>query len=366
MSQDSFPIFTPVQLLGAFGEDSKTEKFWKSMCFSSAPIFSDDRSIEFTKYNTLRRVAPFVRPQSDGLPIYSNRETVERVRTAYIKMEDTVRANDFTGRREIGAGELGGRGQRMPLTPRQRWNFRISEITKQHEEAKENRLELMCFQAIANAVVEVRYADTNTVDNVVFERDPAHTIQNVPGTFWNEPGVNPLLQISEWRRIMHRPTGPQARNRFKAKPTMFVMGRLAGEAFRTSEEVRRELDVDIKNMGGKTEVNRQVLEGMDIELIGRLNDGSPVYIYNEYFEDENGQIVEIMDPRDVIALNPAMVNGQVAYGTIENFKADLASLEIFPSMYPSQNGSAIFLCHESAPMVFPVNPNATLRARVIA
>ena len=361
--QDEFPIFTPVQLLGAFKEDSKMEMFWKPMVFNNAPIFSDDKEIEFSKISTLRRIAPFVRPDSDGVPIYNNRETVERIKPAYIKMEDAVKASEFTGRREVGAGELGAAGQGKPLTPQERWLFRIAEITRQHEYAKEIRLEVMCFQAIADGIVQVVYDDTNTVNNVNFGRRPEHDITLAPGALWTDPGVNPLNDLSNFRRIMHRPTGPTAAERFTARYTVLVMGVEAGEAFRNNEQVREELDVDIANFRGKTTVNRQVLEGTDIELIGVLNNGVEVYIYNEYFEDADGNIVDIMDPRDVVALNPKMVNGQIAYGTIENFAADLKSMAMFPNMYKSKDGRDVFLCHESAPMVFPIHPNATLRAR---
>ena len=362
---EDFPIYTPVELLGAFKEDSKLELFWMPLAFGGAPIFSDDAEIEFSKISTLRRIAPFVRPDADGVPIYNNRETVERIKPAYIKMEDAVKASEFTGRREIGAGELGAAGQRAPLTPKERWLFRIAEITKQHEDAKQIRLEVMCFQALADGIVRVQYDDTNTVNNVNFGRDPAHDITLTAGSLWTDAGVNPLDDLSAWRRIMHRPTGPAAANRFKGKFTMLVMGIEAAEAFRKNEAVREELDVDVANFRGKTIVNRQVLDGTDIELIGVLNSGVEVYAYNEYYEDENGEIVSIMDPRDVVALNPRMVNGQIAYGTIESFAADLQSMPMFPNMYGSKDGRDIFLSHESAPMVFPVNPNATLRARVV-
>ena len=362
---DEFPIFTPVELLGAFKEDSKLELFWMPMAFTDAPIFSDDKEIEFSKISTLRRIAPFVRPDADGVPIYNNRETVERIKPAYIKMEDAVKASEFTGRREVGAGELGAAGQGKALTPQERWLFRIAEITKQHEDAKMIRLEVMCFQALADGIVRVEYDDTGTINNVNFGRDPAHDITLLPGQLWTDPGVNPLNDLTAWRRIMHRPTGPAAVNRFKGRFTMLVMGVDAAEAFRQNEQVREELDVDIANFRGKTIVNAQVLEATDIELIGVLNSGVEVYAYNEYFEDENGDIVNIMDPRDVVALNPRMVKGQIAYGTIESFAADLQSMSMFPNMYSSKDGRDIFLCHESAPMVFPINPNATLRARVV-
>lgn len=363
---ENFPIYTPVQLLGSQREDNKLPMFWKNLAFGGTPIFSDDREIEFSKFNSLRRVAPFVQPTSDGVPIYNNRETVERVSTAYIKLKDSVKADEFTGRREVGAGELGAAGQRSPLTPRQRWNFRIAEITAQHEAAIDNTIEIMCFQALADGIVQVRDDETNAVNNVNFGRDPAHTITLTGSALWTDPASDPIADLSSWRRIMQRPTGPEAANRFKARFTMLIMGVQAAEAFRSNAKVQELLNTEVANMNGKTIVNADMLDGLDIELIGRLRDGTPVWSYNEYVEDASGAIVPVMDPRDVIALNPTAVKGEIAYGSIANFKADLEALTVFPNMFPNQDGSQVFLSHESAPMVIPVNPNATLRARVVA
>jgi predicted lactoylglutathione lyase len=362
---ENFPIYTPVQLLGTFSEDAALPMFWKTLGFNQTPIYSDDRSIEFSKTNTLRKVAPFVSPKSEGRPIYSKREAVSRVTTAYIKLKDSVSPSDFTGKREIGAGELGAAGQRAPLTPQQRYDYRVAEITRQHTVAIDNRIEIMCFEAIANGVVEVRDDETNTVDVVDFGRDPSHTITLLAGARWNEAGVNPLDSFTAWKRLARRPKGNESSQRHGAAATLWVMGREAAEAFRKNEEVRKELDTNYVR-ASQTVINTGALEGLDIEYIGKLNNGDDVWMYNEYVEDEDGNLIEIMDPRDVIGINAPAMNGQLAYGTIENFKANLGSLDRFPSMFANTDGSAHFLQNEAAPMVFPVNPNATLRARVIA
>lgn len=366
---ENFPIYTPVQLLGSQREDNGLPMFWKNLAFGGTPIFSDDRKIQFSKISSLRRVAPFVQPTSDGVPIYNNRETVEEVSTAYIKLKDSVKADEFTGRREVGAGELGGAGQRAPLTPHERWKFRVAEITAQHETAINNTIEIMCFQALADGIVQVKDDEetgTNAVNNVNFGRDSAHTITLTGTALWTNAASDPIANLSSWRRIMQRPTGPNAANRFKARFTMLVMGVQAAEAFRTNAKVQELLNTETANMGDKTIVNADVLDGLDIELIGVLRDGTPVWSYNEYYEDADGEIEAVMDPRDVIALNPTAVKGEIAYGSIANFKAELGSRPVFPNMFSNLDGSQVFLSHESAPMVIPVNPNATLRARVVA
>lgn len=359
---DTFPIYSPVVLLGNLRAASVLPMFWRNLVFSGAPVFSDDREIEFSKFVELRVVAPFVSPESDGISIYNNRETVQKVRTAYIKLIDAVRAHEFTGRLEVGAGEL---GHQQPLTPTQRWQYRTAEIARQHQNAIEATLEIMCFQAVSSGIVTVRDAETNVATNVNFGRHPSHTITLAGGALWSAAGSKPLDDISNWKSLARRPKDLTAQGQFGMAPTYWIMGSTAAQAFRTNPSVKAELDKNFERTS-QTRINTGVLDGADIELIGILNDGSQVWLYNEYTQNRTtGAVEAILDPRDVIGVNPAGVNGVVAYGAIANFKANLASLAIFPNMFMNQSGSEVYLTHESAPMVIPVNPNATLRARVV-
>lgn len=359
---DQFPIFTPVELLGSYREDNKLPSFWRELAFSGAPIFSDDRTIEFKKYHTLRRVAPFVSPDSEGVAIYNNRETVNRVDTAYIKMTDAVRPGDFSGQLEVGAGELGAGAK---LTPAQRWNFRVAEIASQHDVAIDNRIELMCAEAIISGIVTVTDEESGIVVYVNFGRDASHDITLVGTDLWTDAASDPLADISGWKSLARRPKGPTSAERFGAAPTLWIMGTQAAEAFRKNDAVKAELDTNYVR-SSQTRINTGALEGLDIEYIGRLNNGDDIWMYNEYYEDAAGAIVPVMDPRDVVGLAPARVEGVIAYGTIENFKAELGSMPKFPNMWATPDGKAVFMSTESAPMVIPVHPNATLRARVVA
>lgn len=361
---EQFPIYTPVQLLGFYVEDNRLPSFWRALVFNQTPIYLDDRTLEFSKSNTLRRVAPFVSPSSEGVAIYNNRETVSRIDTAYIKLKDAVRAEEFTGRREVGAGEL---GQRRTLTPAERWRYRSAEIARQHVVAIDNTIELMCFQAVAFGIVTVRNDETNIPVFVNFGRDASHTITLGAGEYWSivDGSVNPLSDISDWKSLARRPKGPTSSERFGSAPNLWIMGSAAAQAFRTNPEVRKELDLNYARPS-QTLLNTGALEGLDIEYIGRLNNGDEVWLYNEYYEDAAGEIVAIMDPKDVIGINPSAVNGQIAFGTIANFKAQLSSMDYFPNMYPNESGSEIYMSTESAPMVLPVHPNATMRIRVLA
>jgi Phage major capsid protein E len=72
-----------------------------------------------------------------------------------------------------------------------------------------------------------------------------------------------------------------------------------------------------------------------------------------------------MDPRDVVVASRA-VDGIKAYGAILDNAAGLEVADIFTKMWDQEDPSARFIMSQSAPLTIPVNPNCTLKARVVA
>ena len=60
------------------------------------------------------------------------------------------------------------------------------------------------------------------------------------------------------------------------------------------------------------------------------------------------------------------VMGVKAFGAILDKKASFQPLPIFPKMWDEDDPSATILMTQSAPLMVPINPNNTFRARVVA
>jgi len=54
------------------------------------------------------------------------------------------------------------------------------------------------------------------------------------------------------------------------------------------------------------------------------------------------------------------------FAAIQDVASNFAPLEIFPKMWNAEDPSTTFVMSQSAPIMVPMNPNASLRARVIA
>ena len=90
-----------------------------------------------------------------------------------------------------------------------------------------------------------------------------------------------------------------------------------------------------------------------------------LWTYSNFYEVTlGGTRVGYIDTYDVIGVGNPM--GKQAFGAIMDADAGLASLRMFPKMWKQEDPSATFIMAQSAPLMVPVNPNASLRARVVA
>lgn len=327
--------------------------YWLALAFPNTVQF-DDEYIDFSRISENRKIAPLVVPTAQGVPIYSAAEKHTRVKPAYVKPKDPVTASRVITR-AAGFGEL---NSGPAMSPMQRYNAIIADILRQHRRAIERRWEWLAAQATIYASVTLedeRYPRT-VID---FERNADQDITLGSSNRWGDSGVSILSDIESWKKLARRAKHGGPLNRI-------TVGVEAWEVMRADQEIRDLLKTDYRpSQQGGLDMNLGVLEGLDVELVGKLNGTTEVYVYSDYYEDENGNVVEFMDPRDIVMTGPN-VAGVQCFAAIQDVAANFQPLSIFPKMWPEHDPSATFVMSQSAPLMVPLRPNATLRARVIA
>jgi len=357
MADLNYSIYDTDTLLGVFRDREAMEPvhtYWLDLCFPQVVTF-DDEYVDFSKLTGTRKLAPFVSPLAEGRPIMSRGESLVRVKPAYVKELDAVSASRVL-RRWAGNGELGANVSAM--NPRQRYNAAIVAIANEHNKAIRRRWEWMAAQAILNGTVTMEGEDypATLVD---FERDAANTITLGAGARWGDAGVDILKSIEDMAAIVFSAKGGGAVNRI-------TVGAQAWDAMRRDPDVRKEMDTrfrDTRDNGLNIKTGVQL--PADIQFGGMVSNNIAVYVYRDFYHDSDGNSVQIMDPRDVVFTSPS-VQGVRCFGAIHDKRADFRALPIFPKMWDKENPSATMFLTQSAPLPVPVNPNATLRARVVA
>lgn len=347
------PIYQTTDLIAVLVDDeamTPPSNYWLTLCFGSTIQF-DTEEIDFGRLSDTRKLAPLVVPTAQGVPIYSNAERRGKFKPAYIKPKDAVNASRVI-KRVAGFGELNS-GQAM--SPRQRYDAIVGDILSQHRRAIERRWEWMASEAIQHGRVTLedeRYPAT-VVD---FERDPGHTVVLSGSARWGEAGVSIARDIESWKFTARRAKFGGALNRL-------TVGAEAWDVMRDDEEFRELLKTDYAPaQRNGLDLNLGVREMLDVEWVGRINGTTDVYVYSDYYEAD-GNVVPFMDPRDVVMTGPN-VQGIRAFGAIQDIGANFQALEMFPKMWPQDDPSATFIMTQSAPLMVPMNPNCTFRARV--
>lgn len=315
--------------------------------FFGQTILSDQQFINFEKMSNTRKLAPLVVPTAQGKPIYSRASKLQQYTPAYIKIKDALLPTDVIKKLP---GQL---ASSIVMSPQARKDILVNDILRQHREAIARREEYMAAQVIITA--EIRLIDDSYPDTgiISFERDPGHSIVLTGAARWNQSGSDILGNLVEWARTMTIAQHGGAPNRI-------TFGANAWNAFVKDPETKEQLDVQMRGTNGSFITG---LTGQTDVVYKGTYGGMELYLQQGYYTDENGVSVPFMSPDEVL-LTSSNVMGIRAYGAIFDLDA-LNVQERFTKMWRNEDPSVEYVMTQTAPLMIPMNPNATLRAKVV-
>ena len=340
----AFEIVETHDLIGVVNTFHPVPDYWLSLCFPREH-FSDSEFIDFDLVDKGRRLAPFVAPNVQGQPMVQRGQSIRKFKPAYIKPKDPVDPARLLQRM---AGErLGGE-----MSPKQREDAIIADILKDHRDGIWRRKEWMAARAIIDGSVIIQGENYPRVQ-VGFGRNASHT-KNLTGTSrWSQSTSTPLDDIDNWMTEVHQRTGSIV--------TRITMGLAAWRSFYRHADVKLMLET---RRGSVNALETGPGNGQAAQYRGTLtSNGLEVWTYNDIYEDNNGATVQFMSTDDVVLTSPA-VQGVRAYGAIMDRKANWMATPIFPKMWEQEDPSGLFLMTQSAPLMIPMRPDATLKATV--
>ena len=341
----AFEIVETHELLGVIDTFHQPSSYWLDLCFPRQHT-SDSEYIDFDLTDWGRRLAPFVAPNVQGQPMVQRGAAIRKFKPAYIKPKDPVDPARLLQRR---AGEpLGGR-----MTPKQREDAIVADILREHDRGIRRRWEWMAARAVIDGSVIVQ-GDNYPRVQVGFGRNAANTKTLTAGARWSETTAKPLDDLENWGTEMHQRAG--------YVPTRVTMGLNAWRAFIAHEDVK---DILNTRRGSRNELETGPAAGEPFQYRGTLSSsGLEIWTYNDIYEDNNGTLVPFMDPNDIVLTSPA-VDGVRAFGAIMDRKAAWAPLPMFPKMWEQEDPSGLFLMTQSAPLMIPTRPDASMKITVL-
>jgi len=302
--------------------------------------------IMFDELRLGRRMAPFVAPNLQGRVLKRSGFYTKMFRPAYVKPKDAVTPGRMLRR-------LAGEGLTGDMTPGQRWQATVAAYQLDQRNQIFRRWEWMGAQAALYGQVTVSGEDYPTV-TIDFGRAANHTVILSGSALWSDASSLPDDDLEEWASRVHDAEGFVV--------TRVTMGRLAWKAFKRNPSIERLLET---RRGSESKAETGPGLGESVEFKGQIGSFN-IYVYNDVYEDENGAMQPMMDPRDVLLEAGAGFDGVRAFGAIMDADAGLQALDIFPKMWKNPDPSVVYLMSQSAPLMIPSRPNCTLRARVVA
>lgn len=359
----AFDIYTPTQLYRVMFDERTVAptSFFLDNFFPNS-FLSTQEEIMFDKIKGSRKIAPFMLPTEQGKPIYKREgERIESFKPAYTKPKDAVRPGEMLA---MQPGEL---AKRQPLmTPQARYDAEVQRIVEYHRDAINRLWDLMGARAILDGKITIKYQTDDGAGKAVtldFGRNAAHDVTLADGSRWGQSGVKIFSNLQSWIDIV-------ANAEFGGSVNNVILGAQAAAAFMEDVEngsLKGKLDTTYR---GSEDVsfNRGIVRSdpvNNIAYLGTLGSGIRVWRYTGTYENNDGSYTNIMDPRDCLLVAPG-VDGVKAFGAILDEDAGLNPADIFVKMWSQPDPSARFIMSQSAPLMIPVRPNCTLKARVVA
>ena len=276
--------------------------------------------------------------------------TTKTFRPAYVKPKHVVDPAQAIPRM---AGEsLGG-----SLSMEQRYDARVAENLRLERQMIENRWEWMAARAIIDGMVTVKGEDYPEV-TVDFGRDPSLTTTLTGAAQWGTSTAKPLKDLEDMRRQIHDLSSSTIQR--------VTFGLNAWDAFTSDDAVIKLLDTRYR--GSESDYNRAIASGSPMEYRGRISGqngmGSlELWTYSQKYRDDDGSLQEFLDPDLVVGVG-AGLEGVRCFGAIHDKRAGLRALSMFPKMWDSEDPAHTYTMTQSAPLMVPVEPNASFSMRV--
>lgn len=356
-----YELWSTRRSLGVMREVEPALTYWLDLGFGQQ-INSTDEWIDFEKLPKLnRKLAPFVRPLGSGKPLYNDSATAFRFKPAYTKVKEVIDPlMPLLKRPGIDSSML----DETSIDPNRRRELIRAAMTVQAVNAIERRREWMA----AKAIIDGRYVVSGEEYPAVlldFLRAGNQTIVKGAGTRWGDSGVSIFDDIQVMAdRMFNAPFG--------GFPTRMTITPKVWAVMRKDDEFMKHMDRQIR--GEAATIVRGLISADKVVKVGELLIGGSsganieIWLYRDTFlDDQTGLEVPFLEDGSVVLTGSKdRINGIRCYGAIIDPYARYQALEIFPRNWMETGDPAVeYMLWQSAPLMVPVNPNATLKATVV-
>lgn len=345
--------YTTADLLGVLETVIKPDYFFLNRYFKGPDLCSVKEEIFFDEIlKGLPTMAPFVSPDLPATPQSRSGFRAKSFRPAYVKPKHPLKPGDFIQR--IPGEPLFGN-----KSPAERLDDTVIDLLNEQQQQIYVRTEYLAARALIDGKVKIE--GENYITQIVdFDRHPDNTvIITDEAKKWSNDKSDIAFQLEDFSAQILEKCG-QAGSDVIMSPSVWG-------AFRKNKSVIDEANLrrgvtDIPNLGPVAKT------GMGAQYKGLYGTFS-IFVYSMPFTETNGNIVNVLQEGEVLFVAPpdemgrGGVEGVKAYGAIQDVNA-LVPAKMYPKIWEEQDPSTYQLMTQSAPLMVPGRPNATLKVKV--
>lgn len=316
--------------------------------FFNGVYYSQDEYVAIDIDVGIRRMSPFVSPLQEAKLVESRLIKTDVFKPPYIKDK---RAPDL--KRPV--YRMLGEKISGELTAQERFDANIGwELNDQIDNLK-RRQEWMATQSILNGYLTIK-GDGFPEKMIDFKRDPSLNIVLSGSSMWDadDSKANPTNDIREWVINVLKLSGSQV--------TDLVFTNASYNALLKDKMIQQFLMNSSIQMSNDVKLTMGPAAGAGAMAMGYWGTYR-VWLYNEWYVDENGRQRSMLPDGVVIGLSQ-QIEGKLAYGAIMDPVVGYRPIPYAPSMWTLNDPAQMFLMMQSSPLTIIGRPNASFVARV--
>jgi hypothetical protein len=210
------------------------------------------------------------------------------------------------------------------------------------------RKEWMAAQVLLTGKVTISGELYQTVQ-VDFGRDAA---LDESADWSNTSTATPLDDLQDWADLIAEKSGSEAHD--------VVMDIDTWKKFRNNDQVKQRIK-DQRPLTLPPTIAQEAAFQVGGNFMGAI-DGFNIWVYSGRYKDDNGDIQKILPSGTVLLIGQIM--GVKAYGAILDEAAGFQALPYFSKSWIENDPPRRFVMTQSAPLVVPYRPNASLAATI--
>lgn len=301
--------------------------------------------IHFDVMQGKRRLAPFVSPLVEGQIVASQGFVTTTFTPAYIK-DKRVFDMHRPLKRSPGEG-FGG-----TMAPADRLRALIANDMQDQLNMLRRRLEVMCAEVLATGKSTIQGDKYPTVV-VDFGRAASHTFTANP--LWSTATPPILNNLQDWATIVLQDTG--------VFPADVIMSADVWKIFRNDPGVIQVLNTfrritDLPSVMPSAQMNEGGI------LMGTI-EGFNIWVYAGWYVDPADGVEKPIIPNGTVIMVAPALEGVQAYGAIRDEEIGLQPVPYFVKSWIQYDPSVRYVMLQSAPLIVPYRPNASLTAKVL-